>query len=146
VSASALHAPHVAATPNRSVSAGTVPRSPETLPGAFADPPDSAAAGPPCDVPQASLAAFGVDAPEVAALVLAEEDRHRYYNRVVNHEPSPEEIRAACAAIQAEWSPPERRRRELGIVHGGDGRCRIAPDAGLLTARTVRCHLIGGGR
>ncbi|WP_437203471.1 hypothetical protein [Planctomicrobium sp. SH664] len=43
------------------------------------------------------------------------------------YEPTPEEIRAACLEIQAEWTETERLRRGRGAAHAVDPerRCRV---------------------
>ena len=50
-----------------------------------------------------------------------------------NYVPSPEEIRAACLAIQATWTPRERRVR-AGLAVGVDAAERLH-----WTPPTIRC-------
>lgn len=58
-------------------------------------------------------------------------------------DPTPEQIREACLAIQATWSRQELRRRELGVIPDKRGkRYLVAPESGRTTTRIVRC--VGG--
>lgn len=61
------------------------------------------------------------------------------YQTPPNHDPTPDEIAAACAAIRSEWDEDERRRRaalELrGLGRDGIKVCRshidLQPDRGI---------------
>ncbi len=59
------------------------------------------------------------------------------------YEPSPDEIRAACLAIQAEWTPDERQKRRYA-VQAGNGFFVLHPDA--MTVPTCRLLVKGNAQ